>query len=322
MALRVLFTGEDLARLRLASRADPLWETVLSVHRLRDRQAEHVYGPWRRQQLLTGQAVPGSLRALIPRRGYFPDFLNPLESSAGWQAGLDAVRATPRARLRAELSLVGRESWASGWPSALADGDPAALVRLTGDLDRYHRQAVGAAEIWARIETAVDADLASRTRQLLRGGVHALLDGLRPVLRWDPPVLEADYPVHREVRLDGRGLLLIPSYFCWRSPVMLVDQRLSPVLVYPVRHVPQEQVDSGALGRLLGATRARVLRRAASGATTGDLARTLDISLASASQHARVLRESGLVHSVRRGSEVVHSLTPAGRTLLPGEDAS
>ncbi|WP_062206338.1 DUF5937 family protein [Streptomyces sp. NBRC 109706] len=320
MALRVLFTGEDLARVRLASRADPLWETVLSVHRLRDRQADHVYGPWRRQQLRAGEPVPGSLRALIPRRGYFPDFLNPPEASAGWHAGLEAVRATPRARLRAELALVGREARASGWPSALVDGDPAALVRLTDDLDRHYRRAVGATSTWSGIETTVAADLASRTRQLLAGGVHELLQGLRPVLRWNPPVLEADYPVAREVRLGGRGLLLIPSYFCWRGPVMLADQRLSPVLVYPVRHEPREPADFGALGRLLGATRARVLRRAATGATTGDLSRALDISLASASQHARVLRESGLVHSVRRGNEVVHSLTPAGRALLPHDD--
>lgn len=316
MPLRVRFTGEDLGRVRLAAGADPVWETVLSVHRLRDTQGHHVYGSWRRS-LRSPRAAPESLRRLIPRRGYFPDFLNPAESAAGWRAALEAVRGTPRRRLAAELGRLPHGP-GGGWGRGLSDGEPAALRRLTDDLERYHRLAVGGHPVWSAVRTTVDADLAARTRQLTLGGVDALLTGLRPALRWQPPVLEADYPVDREVELGGRGLLLIPSFFCWRAPVMLADADLPPVLVYPVVHGAVVPADRAALGRLLGATRARVLACAAEGgATTGELARRVDISLGSASQHARVLRESGLVHSVRRGNEVLHTLTPAGRALLP-----
>ncbi|MGW0561714.1 hypothetical protein ACWDZ4_14150 [Streptomyces sp. NPDC003016] len=41
---------------------------------------------------------------------------------------------------------------------------------------------------------------------------------------WRPPVLEVDHPVGRDLQLEGRGLLLIPSYFCWRRPITLIDE--------------------------------------------------------------------------------------------------
>ncbi|SOD66788.1 DNA-binding transcriptional regulator, ArsR family [Streptomyces zhaozhouensis] len=318
MTLRVRFTGEDLGRVRLAAGADPMWETVLSVHRLRDGHAPHVYGAWRRS--LRAAQVPESLRVLIPGRGYFPDFLNPEESAWGWRAALDAVRATPGRRVASELSRLPRGHEEPGWLRELAAGRRGALGRLADDLDRYHRVAVGGHPVWSTVRAAVDADLADRARRLASGGVDALLSGLRPAMRWEPPVLEVDYPVDRELRLAGRGLLLVPSFFCWRTPVMLADPGLPPVLVYPVAHGPMVSADRAALGRLLGATRARVLVRVAEGgATTGELARSIGISLSSASQHARVLRESGLLYSMRRGNEVLHTVTPAGRTLLPAD---
>ncbi|GAA3853850.1 ArsR/SmtB family transcription factor [Streptomyces sedi] len=318
MALRVRFTGEDLGRVRLAAGADPMWETVLSVHRLRDGHAPHVYGAWRRS--LRAAQVPETLRVLIPGHGYFPDFLNPEESAAGWGAALDAVRATPRRRLASELARLARSPEYPVWLRELAQGRPGALRRLVDDLDRYHRVAVGGHPVWSTVRAAVDADLAVRARRLASGGVEALLAGLRPAMRWDPPVLEVDYPVDRELRLAGRGLLLVPSFFCWRTPVMLADPGLPPVLVYPVAHAPVTTADPAALGRLLGTTRARVLVCAAEGgATTGELARSVGVSLGSVSQHARVLRESGLLYSTRRGNEVLHTVTPVGRTLLPAD---
>ena len=42
------------------------------------------------------------------------------------------------------------------------------------------------------------------------------------------------------------------------------------------------------------------------------------ISAATASEHLTVLREAGLVHSIRRGQRMVHTVTPLGRRLLDG----
>lgn len=50
--------------------------------------------------------------------------------------------------------------------------------------------------------------------------------------------------------------------------------------------------------------------------TTGELARRADISAASASQHATVLRQAGLVSTHRQGNTVRHTLSPLGAELL------
>lgn len=140
------------------------------------------------------------------------------------------------------------------------------------------------------------------------------------MIRWRAPVLEADYPVDRELRLDGRGLLLQPSFFCRGTPVVYRDPVLPPVLVYPVTHpgAPAVAEPGPWLGRLVGHTRSTVLRSIGNGCTTSELARRTGVSLASASQHASVLREAGLVRTLRHGSSVLHTLTPLGAALLRG----
>lgn len=143
-------------------------------------------------------------------------------------------------------------------------------------------------------------------------------------MRWRPPVLEADYPVDKEVHLRGRGLLLIPSYFCRRTPVALADASLPPTLVYPARiPEPRSAPLTGptharleALARLLGHTRAAVLESLGRSCTTSELARRAGVSLSSASEHAAVLRNAGLISSSRQRNCVRHALTPMGVALL------
>ncbi|RKN11952.1 ArsR/SmtB family transcription factor [Streptomyces radicis] len=315
--LRIHLTGEDLARIRVADRPDPLWETVLSTHRFRDRRGAHVYGGWREGARRRLGALPGTLRALIPPTGYFPDFLNPPQAADSWDSGLDALRATPRRRLAAEIARLDPATPFHGWLRTLAGGDREAVEQLATDLARYHRTALQAdASVWARVHADVAADRAVRARDLMSGGAQGLLEGMRPVLRWNAPVLEAPYPVARDLHPGGRGLLLVPSFFCSRRPVTYADDGQTPVLVYPIEHAPPTSGSPMALPRLLGTTRARVLRCIGSGTTTGELARSANVSPASASQHARVLRDAGLIHSTRRGSEVLHTLTPLGLELL------
>src|SRR5439155_14696573 len=127
---------------------------------------------------------------------------------------------------------------------------------------------------------AVAAERVQRGQALLAGGVDQLLAGMRPVLRWNFPVLEADYPAARDIYLDGRGLRLVPSFFCWKTPVALVDESLQPVLVYPIAHhstsLYQDYAGAAnpeALANLLGATRAAVLLAVGDGRTTTELAK-------------------------------------------------
>lgn len=69
---------------------------------------------------------------------------------------------------------------------------------------------------------------------------------------------------------------------------------------------------------LLGRTRATVLSAIADHAlrTTTQLAAHTKTSLASASEHATVLRRAGLVALTRDHKHVRHSISPAGLALL------
>lgn len=68
----------------------------------------------------------------------------------------------------------------------------------------------------------------------------------------------------QEIHLSGRGLLLVPSYFCVNGPMTMFDPELTPVLIYPVGRQPdtlpfQRDARPEALGALIGDTRAVVL---------------------------------------------------------------
>ncbi|MES4901803.1 MULTISPECIES: helix-turn-helix domain-containing protein [unclassified Streptomyces] len=346
--LRVHFGELDLARLRMAIRPDALWETVLSFHRLREHRAATVYGEWRSlaRNRLNGEAR--LLAPLIPSRGYFPDFLTPVEGGMGCDSGMEALRATPQARLHTEISRLPAAARLPGWVRDLGQGERRSLDRLTAALTSYHHAAI--APYWPRLQARIEADRAVRGRALLDGGADGLLASLPPTMRWRPPVLEVDYPVDRDLELGGRGLLLQPSFFCRRTPVTLYDPELRPVLVYPVEHAPRPTAPrptarpataprtrpaptsrpapapvpvpgpgaARSLSKLVGQTRSAVLQGVGGGCTTSELARRVGVSIASASQHASVLRDAGLVLTLRRGSAVLHTLTPLGAALLRG----
>lgn len=73
------------------------------------------------------------------------------------------------------------------------------------------------------------------------------------------------------------------------------------------------------LAQLLGATRARILVTiAASRSTTTEVARRSGVAPASASEHAAILREAGLITTHRTGSCVLHTITTLGAALVNG----
>ncbi|RFU83856.1 ArsR family transcriptional regulator [Streptomyces triticagri] len=322
--LRIHFTDADLARTRIASAPDPLWEICASLHRMQSRQGRWAYADWYRgtRARLHDTGMVRTLRTLllplVPRAAYFPDFLTPPEAVDGLEAGVEAVLATGKERVRAEIGILHRTSGAPAWAPRLAD--PELRQDLVHALRRYHALAI--APHHDRVQARIDAERAARARAVLDGGTEALLAGLGPDLRWQHPVLHTRYPEDRDLYLNGRGLLLVPSYFCWGNPVTFGDTELDPVLIYSLRHEPHPSALPGDLGSgaplaaLLGRTRAAVLRTAATGATTGEIARAVGVSASSASQHAGALREAGLLVSRRHAAFVLHTLTPLGAALL------
>jgi len=325
--LRILFTSDDLARTRIAAEPDPMWELVMALHMLRRQRGDLLFAAWRsasasrvRQHL--DRADVSLLMELTPTLGYFPDFLTPEASALGLEAGLEAIRRTPKTLLRQDLERLGRDRTltAPGMPG-LARGETAALSDLTRSLNAVDRLVI--APHRDVIGRAVARDREVRANALLTGGVEAMLASLAPMATYRDG--ELCVPAHRDqtVQLDGRGLVLIPSYFNLVQPLTLLDPALQPVLVYAVPRPPDTIITNHDrprhdLAPLIGATRLAVLQSVDDGATTSDLARRAGVAIASASEHARVLRNAGLITSQRDGNRVVHHLTPLGASLLLG----
>ena len=319
--LRLHFTAGDLARTRVADGPDPLWETVLSLQRLRGTRPEPLLAGWREHVLREAAAPLPLLAPLAPARGYFPDFLTPAEGTRDFESGLDALLSTPRVTLRDQVERLASEQSFTPWLRSLHEGGGATMTRLGDALRTYQDAALGT--WWQRITGRVESDRTMRARTQWTRGTEGMLRSFEPVLRWRSPVLEADYPVDRDIRLEGRGLLLIPSFFCVGRPVALADPDLPPTLVYPARSgqpraTPLTSSAGPQLARLLGPTRAAVLQAVDGDCTTSELARRAGVSLSSASEHASVLRGAGLVSSSRRRNSVRHTLTPIGLALLDG----
>jgi len=251
--------------------------------------------------------------------GYYPDFLTPAAGSEGLDAGIDAVLSTPQERLREELDLLGgRRATVPAWMPDLRNGATKTVAQLGQALRTYHRTVIE--PIWPEACAHVEADRAKRARALLEGGVDALLNSFRPIMTWNRPVLELAVPYSGDLYLDGRGLLLIPSYMSWHHPDTLRDTELPPVLVYPVQHdlvlTARTRAGDGNLAALLGPTRAAILDAIDAGRSTGELARRVGVSAGSISQHTSVMRDAGLILTNRVGRSVVHTLTPIGSAVL------
>ncbi|MDT7805890.1 MAG: hypothetical protein QOI78_9323 [Actinomycetota bacterium] len=325
MPLRIRFSTADLTRLTLTPRPDPLWELLLSLHALQSRAADPRLDSWR-----AGVTIDAKTRALFrlaPPRGYSPDFLTPAETAGGFKAGLDAVLRTPAKRVAGELAVLSGRSTPPSWAARLACGDRRELGDLGRGLAEYHGRTLR--PYWSRVEQIVEDEVTARTRVLATKGTDRLLTSLHPSLTWRDGVLElAGDHVHGELDLAGRGLRLIPAYFCRQAPTLLADPGLPPVLVYPAEASPARLPasttalpDPAALSDLLGATRAKALRVLAEGCTTTELGRRTGVTTSAASYHASILRSSGLVTSERIGGAVLHRLTVLGADLLGRREA-
>lgn len=323
---RIHFTEADLLRTRMAREPDPMWETVLSLHALQARNGSRILDPWRRYAV---GAVPQDrarrLMELAPPTGYFPDFLTPAGHDLTLEEKLDRVSATSRSELSEQIELLAQPGpfrggiRVSSWLHGLSEGARTAMRDLA-DFVRDYNEA-GLRPFWGTIRAEIAADRAKRVEHFAAGGLDALLAGLHPRVRWNPPCLEVEGVHTADLHLEGRGLLLQPSYFCDLAPTKLREPGEQPVLIYPVRRdavLAASTSGPDAAGVLLGGTRAAILKATADGCTTSDLARSCGVALSTVSQHASVLRESGLIRTRRVGGSVLHQITDLGSRLLHG----
>ncbi len=326
MALaRINFTPDDVARTRFMQAAAPVTETVLAMAELRGFAAAWGNGrtsSWVHEARRQFPATARPLLDLFRPCSIWPDFLDVFAPDLA--EGLEEVRATPRDTLRTELSYAWqhRPDRPPAWVRNLADGDSESVELVVRALrDLYHAVV---APRWNNAQAAFHADVATRVSVLGAGGPEAMFGTLHPRLRWLGDGLERT-GFDGEYDLNGLGMVLMPSAFWTSAPVISLNDGHRPgVLIYAAQRAgrpAQESLAAGpsagdSLAALLGPTRAAVLRALCEPRGTADLAGAVGISPASASEHAKVLRDANLIGTFREGRAVRHSLTALGRAVL------
>ncbi|MEU6620100.1 helix-turn-helix domain-containing protein [Streptomyces litmocidini] len=312
--LHIHFTAEDFTRVRFAPRPSPVPELHAALMMLGAPHEELLFGRWRGRLL---RALPGAAEPLadLAPGGTAPYFLDVLGETR--EEGLALIRAARPEFVRSELERVyaGR----GAVPPWIRDLHATGGGEAWRVLERAQRAAYEAvlAPVWGQVQDLHRAEFTRYALTLAERGLGAALTALAPGLRdgvWEWP------GAPREVRLAGRGLVLLPT-FHWRGGPLVQDLPDRPVvLAYPAGGgLPLAPSGPGedALAGVLGRTRAELLRVLTEPRTTTELARRLGVSNATASAHAAALRAAGLVTTTRTGRSVHHAPTPLGTLLKP-----
>ena len=329
--MQIAVTPADVAASRYA--ISPLGEAVSALRLHAGQRSSDGLGPWvsrtrpAYERLRRELPAVGALLALLRRGGYNADFIQPPpDGTARDFAGeLAVVRATPLAQARDELArnLTGPR----GTPPAYAR-----RIYASPDVVDLLADAIEAAWVtlvqpdWPRLRAILERDLVHRAGRLLAYGWGAAVADLDPRLRWVPggdvgviEVADSDPATHS---LAGRGLLFVPTVF--GTLITYVEQPWPYAIVYRASGVaellgpPDPARPDDALDRLVGRSRAAVLRALSAPATTSQLVAQFRLSLGGVGDHLAVLRNAGLVTRVRSGRSVRYQRTPLGDALAEG----
>lgn len=329
---RIHCTPEDLTRIRIGAPLGAMGETMLAT-RVVQRTDAPLYDGWRGQ---VRRAIPdnfGVLADVFPGVHHFVDLITPTRGARSMSAGIEALHLASRDELRREVEHAARQRALTdhplpAWTRELSDRDSAARRDVALAVEAFH--AVAFAGRWAHMQSYLEVAAERMARTVATEGVERLFAGLAPFARWRAPVLEVLTPIEcHDEHLDGRGLVIIPSLFIWPGPKLLkstIDKDAPMTLVVPVlRDIADfatawgPRATNEALIALLGRTRAAALQEIAEGCTTTELARRLGVSPATASEHASILREAGLIESWRHRNTMRHQATTLGIALLDGD---
>ena len=309
-----------MARTRFAVSA--MWELAHSLQALSDPSRAAIHLPWLRG--LSGRLGDLDLKpvvALVPPRGYTPDFLAPPPAGplGEIEDELAAVAATAPETVREEMAIFARANRAKRVAAPWLD-EPERLLAATVDtLRAFWERALG--PHWPRIRGLLDADIAHRARRLTEGGPAALFEDLHPeFVRWRGDRLEIDVSFSSERDLGGQGLLLMPSVFQWPGPAVISRAPWQPSVIYPARGVAalweEGRVAPDGLARVMGAARAQLLVLLDAPRSTTELARLSGLTPGGVSQHLGALRDAGLLTSRREGRTVLYMRTAVADALL------
>lgn len=251
---------------------------------------------------------------------HFSWSLSPTVLGDNFDEGMQSIQQLDRRQAQAELAVFGCGPTEGPGPPHYLRYAIAGDRQATMALGRMTKDAYKAVlePHWPDIQANHQIELVRQGRMMARNGARVALSRIIPGARWNRDCLEIDSPQQRTIALRGRGIVLTPSVF-WAGPPLVGELDDQPVvLAYPapIDLTLSVGAESDPLAAILGSTRAAVLRVLADEHTTGDIARALGISPASASEHTSALRQARLVRSRRDGKAVIHDATALGLDLI------
>ncbi len=298
----------------------PLNETVAALGVLAGRPGQPGLADWAERHrgalagITAGNPTFAALVDVVARTTWMPDFITPPPT------GLDTRFADEIAGVRRQTGIRARGdlmvSVGGALPAAL---DVVDVVPVVADGLEAVWQRVLAPD-WPRLHAVLERDVIQRAGRLATYGLARALEGLKPDLRLEPGgyLNLNDWDDWHPYDLAGAQLMLVPNSFGGRWFCMDMPRALA--VLYPARGIAEatDERASDGLDRLVGRSRALVLRALDDPASTTHLVTTLTMSLGAVGDHLGVLRAAGLVSRVRSGRSVLYRRTALGDALVEG----
>jgi DNA-binding transcriptional ArsR family regulator len=328
--LRIRLSAEDLSRVRFA--ISPINQAVINASQTPAQAVRSADSASGFSGVGTRESAASLvMRLLATKPGDRPDFLTPAppvadsDDDLDLDAELEAVRATPASLIAKEMTDYHFDPRLRDL-QALADGDDRAKNHIANGLHHIHHTTFG--RDWNDAKALLRADITRRTNEMGRRGIDHVLSTLHPRLSYHHGVLTVHSPRDSsDIIANGHGLILVPTIIPTRSLAIKTNPRDPVVLIYPIGD--RRPFGSAAqsvrsierrLGRVVGQSRASIMLTLLSypNLCTSQLAERCGIATSSASEHATVLRDAGLVESYRMRNRMLHSLTSLGIHLVYG----
>jgi DNA-binding MarR family transcriptional regulator len=326
VSLTIKISTADLAGTRFA--VSPLAETISGLQQLArpspDARTRWWVEPARERLANRPLHLAAVWPLLVTDRPGWPQFLLPAPATT--RTSIEDDLAAMQTTTPVEIVKSLRRVFGDDMPPAareLAEAPAEQLAVIADELHDAHERLVR--PHWPRIRALLETDIAHRATQLAAGGAVRLFEDLHQDLVWSDGRLTVltDQRGGTAPATHG-GLVLLPVALGADRVVVKRNTTTRTTLRYPCRGIGRLALSLDrppvprATARLLGRSKAGLLRALLSPATTTDLARELGTTPSAVAQHLGVLRTNGLVNGRRHGRRVLYETTALGRALLAG----
>ncbi|MFC6703783.1 ArsR/SmtB family transcription factor [Flexivirga alba] len=295
----------------------PVLETLGWLRLTRDDEIDPTYGaPGGAAKELLSRPDVALVSELLPSGdGSTPDFLAPAPSAAAPARAAESQLAEIGSTDHAQAAV---EVWEASSDRELPENVTAALhdgtlpARVAHGLKMFWEH--GMPDVFELAETALRAEI-DRCEQLSDGGgIGAVLHAVKEQLSWgDDSPNACEHCTEPESTMSE--LLVIPTaLYGPRLTIRLRGDR--PYVAYPIDTTSAPADSITGLRRLLGPTRAAILRRLSSARTTTELSEELRLAAGTVSYHVKVMQRAGLLERSRQRHNVFYELSATGRQLL------